>query len=1430
MIDKMLQTREDYVDLIRRELLGPGSEISNPDDEHELISSSPDVRYSLGILFPRDTKMNAENNDTVRSDSSEDDPEEDDEEEEITDTVANKEEHGIMDVSQDEESSQDEEDNLDEEISLSAQNMPSSAGITFLAIGDTKRITCDVSFGTYHAALPKECMVPYKAEHPEQVQVPTSLRQYVKYDTETQCFRMIAGGLNRKIVGASKRSDTSSESEEHDVYDAMYRLCDQLMRGYVRDPHNAEITLDFSDSEYNDGSGNGIDGIPVKLTGLRRKWRGEIWSITVMMVNDSVKPLRGQRKSKSLRSMHPAIFQPEIRITTEKNDFQFCPFSGMEDMTILDEEEKSLELQYRHKRNWANGLGTAANWSVDESGYGFITTDFFPMREMPNMDFNIPADSGIDRQALSMKYLSDLDKTSRYEKLEKLKTIVRAYGRWIDHVCSDIDDLNDELKGVAIHNMGNCSTACARMKAGLETLAENNNAWDAFQLANRAMYMQRAHLKLQEKTANDERFPGDVELSALLVSVEDDGYEVVDQKISDYYAWRLFQIAFLIMSVNSIILDDGSDRKLVDLIWFPTGGGKTEAYLGLTAFTIFYRRLQHPDSCGGTTVMMRYTLRLLTAQQFTRASTLICACEFIRSDAVSRRPRYGRYPLGEERITIGLWIGGNHTPNRNDRAKSCWKKLNDARPSNLRYEKETYNKFQVLKCPWCGTKLVKEVRDNKLVGQWGYAMRNNAHFELHCPQESCFFNAEGSLPIQVVDEELYSNPPSLLFGTVDKFAMLPWKPEIGAFFGIGSKNRAPELIIQDELHLISGPLGTMVGLYETAIDELCCEKGVATKIIASTATIRRANEQCAALYDRDVAQFPPPGIDAEDSFFSREEVINHDERRFGRLYIGLMPSGKTKAMMEVRTIAALMQRIYLMDLPDDIKDKYWTLTGYFNSLKELGKCSTLVEDDVKDAIRRMATRLGNRFRSRQITTADELTSRVSTTQLNETLDKLEKLNYSRENMENRRYASNIVLATNMISVGIDVARLNVMMMVGQPKLTSEYIQASSRVGRQYPGIVFTLYDGVRSRDRSHYEQFRAYHEAYYKYVEPTGATPFSGPARDRALHAIVIGMLRILEESLSGEKNVGAFDTDKYASRIDAVTAHILGRNADISRRISPDADNENGLIEEEIKTASDKKIRYFKITEKYNFHHNEDLIEGGRWITAEMPELIDMGSVAYFTAKHLREFENVPIGIYNTAIGGTPIKSWVSEETMRRLRLHVEEFNKCLDDNYIKGVVARDQADDVAWRNAAFEPYKTGETTGEKGVLNVPGWFDTIAPSLAGRNMSILVERDIDVPEDWSDKDVKLYLGAIIDSDMVYVNGTLVGETGYLYPPRIYHIPKGVLKKGTNHIEIRMLVFRCEGGFMPGKDYKLHSPEGVDISLEGEWNYEVKKRNAVYS
>ena len=508
----------------------------------------------------------------------------------------------------------------------------------------------------------------------------------------------------------------------------------------------------------------------------------------------------------------------------------------------------------------------------------------------------------------------------------------------------------------------------------------------------------------------------------------------------------------------------------------------------------------------------------------------------------------------------------------------------DATTSNIQEVKEKHNKFQVLKCPWCGTKLVKDRVGNEMAGLFGYRMRSNRHFEMFCPQESCFFAEK--LPIQIVDEELYSTPPTLLFGTVDKFALLPWKKEIGSFFAAGSENRSPELIIQDELHLISGPLGTMVGLYEAAIDVLCQQKGIKTKIVASTATIRRAKEQCAALYDREVSQFPHPGLNAEYSFFARESNIDYDKGSFGRKYIGLMPSGKTKAMMEVRSIAALLQKINTMDLPDEIKDKFWTLTVYFNSLKDLGKCSTLVDDDVKDFIKRTAYRLGTAKDARMIGQADELTSRVSTTELNETLDKLEKLSYSKENIEKRHFPSNVLLATNMISVGIDVARLNVMLLVGQPKLTSEYIQASSRVGRSYPGVAFAMYDGSKSRDRSHYEQFRAYHESFYKHVEPTGATPFSKPARDRALHAILIAVMRMSVEELKSEKDAAKFTMDEYQKQIEFIKNFIVKRNNDIIQRINPDMDNDAERIANEIDTVfSEWQTRAESYDEEHFFY-----------------------------------------------------------------------------------------------------------------------------------------------------------------------------------------------------------------------------------------------------
>lgn len=1135
---ELIKVRDEYIGLIKTELLGPGSEISIPDAEHELISDTPNTRYSIGVLYAQKKKMNADNNDTSMVEEVEADVEIDDD-----DRIERNKEEAF--VKHNYSVSPSDEDNLDEEIGLAAQNMPSSMGITFFVKGDCEKVCCRVSFATYRKAIATDCRIPFEAEN---YILPDEVSSMIYIDKQERTLRLVSGGLSRKNVRAVEERDCFG-GDEYGVISRMYKLSDQLSKGYVREPHEISLLLDFGTSEYIDQN-RAIDGTSAKVTALRRKVRDNVYSITVMLVNDE----EGGSSAKY------CLYQPEIIVETKDNTFSFVEYSGEADFELLDEEEKSLILQYRNKKVYGTGLGTSIGWEIDDNGNGKIYNDFFPETEVPSMDFKLQGKYNVKDSTLSMKHMSDLDETEKDKKIAELETLVLAYETWIEEIKSERNGIDKLYHEIANKNIRGCEKSAERMRNGIAILKENSLAWDSFQLANRAMFMQRAHLKLQEKMSNMNRYPDDEELSKILNDID---YYTIDNVIEDFYSWRPFQLAFLLMSVDSIVNDKSEDRDLVDLIWFPTGGGKTEAYLGLTAFTIFYRRLAYIEESDGTAVIMRYTLRLLAAQQFTRASTLICACEYIRKDATSRRSIYGKYPLGNKAISIGLWIGGEHTPNKNAKAKEELTKLNKASASELDYIKDRHNKFQVLKCPWCGTKLVKDKNEKK--SQFGYRMRNNAHFEIFCPQESCFFNQEGKLPIQIVDEELYATPPTLLFGTVDKFAMLPWNAKIGAFFAANSTNRAPELIIQDELHLISGPLGTMVGLFEAAIDAICKNKGIKTKIIASTATIRRAAEQCISLYDRKVNQFPHPGINAEDSFFARESIIDYKKGIYGRKYVGLMPSGKTKAMMEIRTIAAMLQKIHAMDLSDDIKDKFWTLTVYFNSLKDLGKCSTLVDDDVKDFIKRMAYRLGSARDARIITSADELTSRVSTTQLNETLDKLEKLCYSQENLRNKRWPTNVLLATNMISVGIDVARLNVMLLVGQPKLTSEYIQASSRVGRSYPGVAFTMYDGSKSRDRSHYEQFRSYHEAFYKHVEPTGVTPFSKPARERALHSVVISLLRQLLPELSAEKSAINFSRDKYRKEIDKITEYLIARNNNIISMINPNMDSEEDDIRQEI-------------------------------------------------------------------------------------------------------------------------------------------------------------------------------------------------------------------------------------------------------------------------
>ena len=560
--------------------------------------------------------------------------------------------------------------------------------------------------------------------------------------------------------------------------------------------------------------------------------------------------------------------------------------------------------------------------------------------------------------------------------------------------------------------------------------------------------------------------------------------------------WRPFQLAFILMNLDSMQDSNHPDRLMVDLIWFPTGGGKTEAYLGLSAYTIFLKRLKNPDN-SGTTVLMRYTLRLLTAQQFQRAAALICACELIRNANVPE--------LGSERITIGLWVGESLTPTTREQARSKFRRMETSN--------EDENPFIILKCPSCGSQM-GIVRDGTKRKIMGYRRRGSpATIVYKCENPQCHFhNEDFTLPCKVIDEDIYNQPPTLLIGTVDKFAMLTWRPEARSLFGFReSQNRIapPELIIQDELHLISGPLGSIVGLYETMIEELCTIDNVKPKIIASSATVSRAKEQINSLYGRgtkNVTIFPPQCLLGGDSFFAYE-----DEKSPGRIYSGIFASAlPSHATAQIRVMSSLLQAVKSVNVENEKdRDPYWTILTYFNSLRELGHAATLIRADIREYmnsiwIRKAISGNERRFINRDI----ELTSRITSSDIPEYLEQLSR-SYPQE-----QYPVDVCLATNMVSVGVDIQRLGLMVVIGQPKTTSEYIQATSRIGRSKdaPGIVFTIYNCSKPRDRSHYEHFQEYHSKIYSKVEPTSVTPFSAPARERALHSVLIGLIRYYSE------------------------------------------------------------------------------------------------------------------------------------------------------------------------------------------------------------------------------------------------------------------------------------------------------------------------------
>ncbi|MCJ2032703.1 helicase-related protein [Methylobacterium sp. J-068] len=792
--------------------------------------------------------------------------------------------------------------------------------------------------------------------------------------------------------------------------------------------------------------------------------------------------------------------------------------------SMQDEEEASLSLLYRHRPTYAVGHGCAADWDIGGEGLPIrIRSETLPVFEQPPV---LPLEDapGVE---LSMRKLAE---ASRADVASSCRALADAYEAWIDErdreLAADAGLANEpELKDRGEEHLRECRDCLGRIRKGVDLLDDDPDAFEAFQLMNMAMVRQRAHYALSSEDDKRRKWVKGAGGQEPTVPYPAPAYPYETR-------WRPFQLAFVLMNVRSFVEPGHEERSLVDVIWFPTGGGKTEAYLGLTALVILLRRLRDPADAG-TTVLMRYTLRLLTTQQFQRAASLICALELVRRD---NPKRFGDLP-----ITIGLWLGSSVTPNRDAAASVAFGKLTSEGGDNP---------FVILSCPWCGVDMGPHDYDGD-TRVFGYRREKRTggdqHVRFRCEDPGCAFSTADGLPLEVVDEGIYREPPTLLIGTVDKFAMMPWSPEARYLFGIDNENAVtpPELVIQDELHLISGPLGSMVGHYETVIDEFTTHVAdgarIPAKIVASTATIARAGQQVKAVYGRDAKLFPPQGLKAGESFFARE-----GSGQAGRTYVGVLATAvPSHVTAQVRTLATLLQAPALVEAAtglDGLVDPYWSLVVYFNSLRELGRASTLVQADIREYLNAVWDRIGLSFEAtygapdqrRFINNFDELTSRMRSSDIPGVLQKLFTAKPSKETVD-------LCYATNMIQVGLDVPRLSIMSIVGQPKGASEYIQASSRVGRgrDKPGLVITNFNPFKPRDRSHFESFRPFHENAYRHVEPTSVTPFSIPVCERAIHALAVAIVRFRYPQHRDRPNLGLSDAERKA-----VTAIVMDRVA----------------------------------------------------------------------------------------------------------------------------------------------------------------------------------------------------------------------------------------------------------------------------------------------
>lgn len=1098
-----MNNRDKVISRVQKELIGPGTDLFECSDKlnfsDEIIADKPLLRYFSGILYPKQTAI---------CDFAEDD----DENEETPVEVAEETDNEIVAKDNNRSTTEGKEDNKETAYSASTF-FPSQYGISFAISKDCLQLKIKISFGNYKKAKAKEIALPYGGDSIELLNE-FGLQQFVIYDVENKLLKQPRDfKREEKQVRSSCLNSLGRDHRNSDLYKTLtklffkdkYKRYDNVIETVIlvdtiKCAENQYYKILLSEIEnvncddwWKSKDNTLKDNLYLHIKLYEQSFNKYI--VKIFIENTLLFPRT--RFSIAKETLNQAcLFQTEIKVETP----HLQPFNDYKNNLYKSEEDRMLDFLYREKLSYGVGHNTACTWEDcedDTKTPTWVSSTFIPQ-------FNVKSQStdseNFDKRYLEIKQLSSFSKNKNII-ISNLKKLASAYLEWIEKEKIEANRLNEYDKVLGLSNIEKCRTIQVRMLKGIELLEGNNDAFYAFQLANSAIYLQMFQ--------NEKHFSEKKDGFEAFERTENPQFEYQEYATKNYPnpsripSWRPFQLAFILQCLPSFIDENSDDRDLVDLLYFPTGGGKTEAYLALSAFLIFWRRLKYLTSYGGVNIIIRYTLRLLSAQQFERATKLILACEFIRKN--------NQPDLGSERITIGFWVGGSTIPNKiktNDR--NCAEYKLKETQNILNDPKKKYypiNPFQLSNCQWCNTKIIGKTHENTNPSI-GHRINRQNQLTSHCLNPNCAYSEQNDgLPIVLVDDDIYSNPPTMLFATVDKFVQLAWKGEATSLFN-HNDNRKPELVIQDELHLLSGPLGSLVGLFENVILSLCTTETQKPKIIVSTATVKNVEEQVKGLYSREVQIFPQNATNADNTFFSK--TLSESKRQ----YVGILPTGKTQTMANLRLNAALLfARLELWKESTDKTDadQFWTILSYFKSLKHIGRFSNKITAELMPEIKQLQVRyLMNVFPynnnySKLPYRNLELTSRIPNERIKKNLDKLD---ISFDGNIEKYQSFDIVLATNMISVGLDVGRLGIMLMNGMPPNTAEYIQASSRVARKNEGIVFSLFDPNNTRDLSYFEDFVLFHKTFYKQVEPISVTPFAENAVEKLLFTLMITYFR----------------------------------------------------------------------------------------------------------------------------------------------------------------------------------------------------------------------------------------------------------------------------------------------------------------------------------